>query len=76
MNVVNDCIYHKFNGSKHIFLALYVNVILLIINDVGLLHETKRFLATKFEMKDIRDISFVLGIQILRDHSWGILRLS
>ena len=21
MNVVNDCIYHKFNGSKHIFLV-------------------------------------------------------
>jgi len=27
-------------------------------------------------MKDLGDASFVLGIQILRDHSRGILRLS
>ena len=44
MNAVDDCIYHKFNGSKHIFLVLYVDDILLASNDIGLLHETKRFL--------------------------------
>ncbi|RDY13064.1 hypothetical protein CR513_02067, partial [Mucuna pruriens] len=42
----------------------------------GLLHETKRFLTKNFEMKDLGKTSFVLGIQILRDRSQGILRLS
>ncbi|RDX64091.1 hypothetical protein CR513_57388, partial [Mucuna pruriens] len=42
----------------------------------GLLHETKRFLIKNFEMKDLGEASFVLGIQILRDRSQGILRLS
>ena len=74
--MVDDCIYHKFSMSKHIFLVLYVDNILLASNDIGLSHETKRFLAKKFEMKNFGDISFVLGIQIHRDCFRGILGLS
>ena len=48
MNMVDDCIYHKFSGSKHIYLVLYVDDILLATNDIGMLHETKRFLSKKF----------------------------
>ena len=33
MNVVDNCVYHKFNGSKHIFPVLYVDDILLATND-------------------------------------------
>ncbi|CAJ2653575.1 unnamed protein product [Trifolium pratense] len=50
--------------------------ILLASNNIGLLHETKRFLTKNFEMKDLGDASFVLGIRILRDRSQGILGLS
>ncbi|KAK4404157.1 Retrovirus-related Pol polyprotein from transposon TNT 1-94 [Sesamum angolense] len=76
MNVVDDCVYHKFCGSKQIFLVLYVDDILLASNDIGLLHETKRFLAKNFEMKDLGEASYVLGIEIHRNRSRGILRLS
>ena len=76
MNTVDDCVYHKFSGRKYIFLVLYVDDILLASNDIDLLHETKRFLSNKFEMKDLGDASFVLGIQIHRDRSRGILGLS
>ncbi|KAG8491081.1 hypothetical protein CXB51_014226 [Gossypium anomalum] len=76
MNIVDDCVYHKFNGSKYIFLVLYIDDILLAANDIGLLHETKRFLSKHFEMKDLGDPFFVLGIQIHRDRSRGILGLS
>ena len=37
-------------------------------NDKALLHETKKFLSSHFEMKDLSDASFVVGIQIHRDH--------
>ncbi|KAL5738483.1 hypothetical protein ACOSP7_031244 [Xanthoceras sorbifolium] len=76
INAVDDCVYHKFSGSKHIFLVLYIDDILLATNDIGLLHETKRFLSKKFEMKDLGDAYFVLGIKIHRDRSRGILELS
>ena len=68
--------YHKFSGSKFIFLVLYVDDILLATNDSGLLHDTKSFLSKKFEMKDLGEASFVLGIQIHRDRSRGTLGLS
>ena len=38
---MDGCVYHKFSGSKHIFLVLYVDDILLATNDIGLLHTTK-----------------------------------
>ena len=74
--MVDDCIYHKFSGSKHIYLVLYVDDILLATNDIGMLHETKRFLSKKFKMKDLGDASFVLGIQIHQVRSLSILGLS
>ncbi|KZV29549.1 hypothetical protein F511_00827 [Dorcoceras hygrometricum] len=76
INMVDDCVYHKFSGSKHIFLVLYVDDILLASNDIELLHDTKRFLSKHFEMKDLGAASFVLGIQIHRARSLGILGLS
>ena len=75
-NTVDQCIYLKFNGSKFIILVLYVDDILLASSDVELLHETKRFLSSKFDMKDLGNASFVLGIQIYKDRSKGILGLS
>src|SRR5436190_18836860 len=72
-NTVEDCVYHKFSGSTYIFLVLYVDDILLASNDKELLHETKKFLSKKFEMKDLGEASFVLRIQIHRDRSRGIL---
>ena len=41
--MVDECVYHKFSGSKHIFLVLYVVDILLATNDIGLLHKTNIF---------------------------------
>ena len=39
---------------------LYVDDILLASSDVELLHETKRFLSSKFDMKYLGNASFVL----------------
>ena len=74
--MVDECVYHKFSGSNYIFLVLYVDDILLINNDIGLLHETKIFLSNNFKMVYLGDVSFVLGIKIHLDRSRGILRLS
>ena len=52
-NIVDWCIYLEISGSKFIFLILYVDDILLISNDIGLLHETKKCLSKNFEMKDM-----------------------
>ena len=38
MNVVDDCVYHNFSRSKHIFLILYVDDILFATNDIDMLY--------------------------------------
>jgi hypothetical protein len=50
--------------------------ILFASSDVSLLLETKMFLSSKFDMKDLGEASFVLGIEIHRDRSKEVLGLS
>jgi hypothetical protein len=75
-NKIDQCIYLKISGSKFIFLVLYVDDVLLASSDLNLLHETKQHLSKTFDMKDLREASFVLGIEIHRDRSRGTLGLS
>jgi hypothetical protein len=63
-NQVDNCIYIKINGSMFIILVLYVDDILLACSDKNLLHETKGFLSSNFDMKDLNDASYVLGTKI------------
>jgi transposase InsO family protein len=75
-NIMDQCIYLKVSGSKICFLVLYVDDILLATNDKGLLHEVKQFLSKNFDMKDMGEASYVIGIKIHRDRFRGILGLS
>ncbi|RVX10561.1 Retrovirus-related Pol polyprotein from transposon TNT 1-94 [Vitis vinifera] len=75
-NVMDQCIYLKVSGSKVCFLVLYVDDILLATNDKGLLHEVKQFLSKNFDMKDMGEASYVIGIKIHRHKFKGILGLS
>ena len=75
-NPMDQCIYLKVSGSEICFLVLYVGDILLAANDQGLLHEVKQFLSKNFDMKDMDDASYVIGIKIHRDRPQGILNLS
>ena len=75
MNAVDNFMYHEFNGSKHIFLILYVDDILVAYNDKGLLHGIKRFLSNTFKMKDLDDVFCVRNTNTLRSssrYSWVI----
>jgi len=63
-NVVDNCIYIKIKGSSFIILVLYVDDILLASSDKNLLYETKGFLSSNFDMKDLGDASYILDIEI------------
>jgi hypothetical protein len=66
----------KVQEWEFIFLILYVDDILLASSDVSLLLETKRFLSSNFDMKDLGEALFVLGIEIHQDRRKGVLGLS
>ena len=61
---MDNCIYVKFKD------------ILFASRDKDMLHETKNFLSSNFDMKDLGEASYVLGIEIHRDRSKGMLGLS
>jgi hypothetical protein len=61
-NEEDNYIYAKFRSGKFIFLILYVDDILLASSDVSLLLETKMFLSSNFNMKDLDEASFILRI--------------
>ena len=66
----------KVSERKYIFLVLYVDENLLAANETNMLVETKQLLFRNFDTKDLGEASYVLGIQILRDKTSCILRLS
>ncbi|KAA0038076.1 Retrovirus-related Pol polyprotein from transposon TNT 1-94 [Cucumis melo var. makuwa] len=75
-NIVDRCIYLKTSMSKFIILVLYVDDILLATNDFGLLCQTKEFISKNFEIKDMGEAFYVIGIEIFRDRTHGLLVLS
>ena len=64
---MDSCIYLKISGRKFIFLILYVDDVLLTSNDLGFLMNFKRMLLQNFDMKDLGEANFVLGLEIHRD---------
>jgi hypothetical protein len=53
------------SGTENLFsFILYVDNILLASSDVSLLLETKIFLSSNFDVKDLGEASFVIGIKI------------
>ncbi|TYJ97931.1 gag/pol protein [Cucumis melo var. makuwa] len=75
-NVDEPYVYKKINKEKVAFLVLYVDDILLIGNDVAYLTDVKAWLAAQFQMKDLGEAQYVLGIQIIRDRKNKTLVLS
>ena len=58
------------------FLVLYVNDILLIGNDVGVMSSVKVWLSSEFDMKDLGEANFILRIKLWRDRKNKMLGLS
>ena len=68
--------YKKVSGSQLTFLVQYVNDILLIGNDVGMLTNVKLWLCKTFSMKDLGEAKYIIGIRVYRDISRRIIGLS
>ncbi|KAL4020807.1 hypothetical protein IC575_019594 [Cucumis melo] len=75
-NVDEPCVYKRIIKSTVAFLVLDVDNILLIGNDIGHLTNIKKWLATQFQMKDLENAQYVLGIQIVWNRKNKILDMS
>ncbi len=63
----DSCIYVKRVGDSFVIVALYVDDLLLAANNTDLLNAEKLALSNRFEMKDVGEAQYCLGLQIKRD---------
>jgi len=57
-------VYFKLNGVHAIYLVLYVDDMLLIRNEKQIIQDLKTQLSSKFDMKDLSDANYILGMEI------------
>ena len=65
----DHCVYVKRSGRNFLILSLYVDDILLAGNDMEMIVATKEWLSSTFEMKDMGEADYILGVKIHRDRS-------
>ena len=60
------CIYKVYRKKKSVIIALYVDNMLIFGTSLSVVHNTKRFLASQFDMKDMGEAKVILGVKITR----------
>nr|GFB47403.1 retrotransposon protein, putative, Ty1-copia subclass [Tanacetum cinerariifolium] len=68
-NPNEPCVYIKASGSYIAILILYVDDILLMGNNIPMLHDVKSYLGRSFAMNYLGEAAYILGIKIYRDRS-------
>ena len=63
-NEEDNCIYAKFKNEKFIFLILRVDDTLLLVKMLICYWKPRSFLSSCFNMNDLGEASFVLGIEV------------
>lgn len=72
---VDPCIYFKVTEECMLFVAVYVDDLLLFSNDARIKRQLKDDLCKQFKMKDIGEASSVLGIRVQRDRRLGTISI-
>ena len=63
-NLDEPHVYERHRDKVVIFLVLYVDDIQLIGNDVGVMSSVKVWFSSQFDMKDLGEANFILGIKL------------
>ncbi|KAH9678644.1 Integrase catalytic domain-containing protein [Citrus sinensis] len=70
------CVYVKRSKDDFAILSLYVDDILLAVNNKEFVKTVKDWLYSKFDIKDMGETAYILGVKIFRDRSRKLLTLS
>jgi len=60
-------VYVNITTKGIIFLTLYVDDILLVGNNLEMINATKQWLSSIFELKDMDEVRYVLGMKVIRN---------
>ena len=68
-------VYVKRFDDKFVILSFYIDDILIATNDKEFMLTIKSWLSTNFDMKDMGEAYYILGVKIKRDHFKKLLTL-
>ena len=71
----DHCVDVKQNKNLFVILSLYVDDILLASNNKDFILTIKEWLSSHFDMKDMGEAEFILGVKIQRDRSKKLIAL-
>lgn len=75
-NKLDPCLYYKIVDSNNmIFLATYVDDIIIFTNNMESKNQIKEELRKQFKIKDLGDINYCIGIHVERDREKGVIYL-
>ena len=63
----DQCVYVRNDKDIQTIIAVYVDDLVVMSDDINDLQNVKRALAGRFQMKDLGDLSYCLGISVQRD---------
>ena len=67
INGANKRIYSQFNNNESVIICLYADDLFIFGTSLDVVHNTKRFLGSNFDMKDMGGANVILGIKILKN---------
>ncbi|GKA17377.1 zinc finger, CCHC-type containing protein [Tanacetum coccineum] len=77
LNQSDNCVYSKFDNSGNgVIICLYVDDMLVFGTDQNQVDKTKKFLSSRFSMKDIGEADIILGIKIKRENKGIVITQS
>nr|GEX22474.1 zinc finger, CCHC-type [Tanacetum cinerariifolium] len=77
LNQSNKCVYSKFDDfGKGVIICLYVDDMLIFGTDQNQVDKTKKFLSSRFSMKDMGEADVILGIKIKRENKGIVITQS
>ncbi|CAN1310245.1 Retrovirus-related Pol polyprotein from transposon TNT 1-94 [Linum perenne] len=65
-NSSDTCVYSKLFESECVILCLYVDDMLIFSSNLEAISETKTFLSSHFEMKDMGEVDVILGVKVIK----------
>uniref|UniRef100_A0A2N9H138 Reverse transcriptase Ty1/copia-type domain-containing protein n=1 Tax=Fagus sylvatica TaxID=28930 RepID=A0A2N9H138_FAGSY len=69
-NNADKCIYSKFTDCYGVIICLYVDDMLIFGTNMEGISKTKKYLTSRFKMKDLKEVDTILGIKV-KKHSGG-----